>query len=1318
MYFPEALSIGPESRTLTTKARRSEFVVRQKATAKTVLQTPSCPRDLVIFFFRMFPSSLLAQTLLLFVLSAFVAACSLGAERTHPRLMADQAEIDTAKKWIKMYPWYKFIFDEHKKEIDEFIAHGPVYVSPLKQTYQYQMYACPKHGGELMFEMFKPFEHRCPRDTTEVYKGHPYDMAWAGKYNRILASHLIWMGLLYNTHGDEKYAVAGKEILMKFADLYLRYPTENTILGPAHVFFGTLSESFWGVDMAYGYDLLYNYKGFTESDRAALKEKLFYPIAKITQLFPESASNRQLWYNNVSAAVGFLYDDQSLIDFAMKGKYGFEWQLGSAVPESGFWPEWSGYHFVALRGMIHLAEMARHNGYDLYTMKIAGRSMKKMFDAPFLVIKPNYEFPRIKDSGGGNILEYAPYYEVGYSVYRDPRYLALLNLTHLQRGTQLVGETSALGKAPEPVTIFNLVPDFPKSKTDVYPKESMNMEGNGFAVLRNGSDTTRRYLCLDYGILGGEHGHPDRLQMGYYANGRNWIVDPLNESYQYPNLQLWYRQTVAHNTLVVDQSSQTWTNGYGNFFAALPALQVASGGTVTAYPGVKLTRTLIQVGEYFIDVFDASAPEKRIYDMPLHGFGVVSVGGVSLERQPIDLFGNKPGIPGYDQLTNIHTGTCDTGWTGVFTDKGQHLLMRAIGEPGTEVFQAMTPPIGGFYKQMVQEQVPMPMVMSRRMAQATRFASLIEAFDNKSSTMKFDKGGQPDTYVVEHEKGTDFIYADIDHSKYWLVREEKGSPSLIAGFNFRELKHRSKVLLSAPFPLERIQCAWSGSAIDLIVPKQFSHVTIWAPQARSVSVNGTNASYQRNGEHIIVGQSTQLAMTVAAPRDSMLFLGRNNPITVEVWNPTEKSVEGKATIRLSSDWKQRMQSQLTWWGGIVNLIATNKHPVERKMFPTDYLQDATWIDGLTSDVKRIPAGGMQTFTLNAEVPNNVGPVSYPALVSFGKDTVAMTFVVKAPVTARMMLPNANKELLAIELTNQTTNQLSISTTVELDPAWKTNGKLRQNLALAPLETKRVTLPLSLAGYSTENQLYPIHLHVQHGKYSQKIVHDFYVGVAHFASTSPSLDGSWRGWNRSNPMLINKAAQIGRLLFGNQPWKGAQDLSATISAMYDDHYLYVGAEVIDDSLVTHWDVPRMGYPWDTDCMEVVLDTRVNSSQGYDPPTPGFFRHLSLAEYRETDFAAEAWQSPGGPLLPKPNLVPGAETYFHRTGSGYVIIARYPITSMKDAVVRPGSKIGFDVAINDNDGTNYRRNQHIWAGYNENQSWWNVGTIGALIFGPRK
>jgi hypothetical protein len=302
----------------------------------------------------------------------------------------------------------------------------------------------------------------------------------------------------------------------------------------------------------------------------------------------------------------------------------------------------------------------------------------------------------------------------------------------------------------------------------------------------------------------------------------------------------------------------------------------------------------------------------------------------------------------------------------------------------------------------------------------------------------------------------------------------------------------------------------------------------------------------------------------------------------------------------------------------------------------------------------------------------------------------------------------------VELANHTPDRVSVTTDLTFDRAWKVKGKAKQRVELSPFGTKRIDVPVELAGYNRKNQYYPIRVRLEAGDFRMETERDFYVGVAHFAREAPALDGSWKGWDRSEPMLVDSSWQIARLLFGNQPWNGRRDLSAQVYAMYDSRYLYVGAEILDDSLITHWDFPRMNYPWDTDCMDVVLDVRTNSTQGHDPPTPGLFRHLSLSEYRVTDFGAVAWQGPTGPLLPEPNLVPGAETFFRRTAEGQVLIARYPLASLDGIVARPGYKIGFDVAFMDNDGANYRKNQHTWAGFNKNQGWWDMGTVGVILF----
>jgi hypothetical protein len=1234
--------------------------------------------------------------------------------------MADKAEIIRAREWIKQYGWYRSIFAQHQRDIDRFIRHGPIFVSPVKQTYQYKMYLCPKHDVDLIYDEYKPYEHRCPKDSTEVYSGGRFDASWSGWYNRVLASRLVWMGILYQVYDDPKYAEAGREILLKFADLYLQYPTTNTILGPAHVFFGTLSESFWGVDMAYGYDLLYDYKGFTEEDRAQLKDKLFYPLAKITQQFPESASNRQLWYNNVSAAVGFLYGDQELIDFALKGEYGFNWQLGSALPESGFWAEWSGYHYVTLRGMIYLAEMARHNGLDLYHMEIAGRTMKKMFDAPFELILPNYEFPRSKDSGGGNLLEYSVYYEVGYAVYHDPRYLALLNLTNVTRGKQIVGETSAIGEADQPVTLFNLAPELPKGSADIYPAQSLNLEGNGFAVLRNGENEQRRYLYLDYGIMGGEHGHPDRLQLGYYANRRNWIVDPLNELYTFPNLQLWFRQTIAHNTIVINQTTQTWANGYGIFFGALEGLQVASGGTTTAYPGTTLKRTLIQVGDYFLDLFDLAAPEPRLIDWPLHSFGSLKLSGLTLHPEPADRFGKQPGIPGYDQLTEIQSAQTDAAWDGVFSDSGGHLMVKAIGEKGTEVFQAITPRIGGFYKQMVKDPKPLPMVFSRRRSSATRFAHLLQAYDRVPTVTSFEKGTDVNTYEIRGDNGTDLIHADIDHSVYWVLRSRENRPVFFSGFNIKEKRTERGILLTSDFPLSEVECRWSAEKLVVTLPENFNRTRVWAPGVTSLFVNGTDIPVRRDGDFVVLQRQSDVAIEIVAPNDSTVFVGTKNHLTVRVWNPSNVAVEGRVTLGLSKDWPERVNSQLNWWGGIVNLKARNKGPIERTVAPKADRNNVNWINGVMSVSKQIPGGASRVFDFDLNVPNDAPAVTYPAHVSFGATTIQQSIRAVHPIDVEMLLPNSQKEVLWVALTNRTQISRKVSIQLELNKSWSVAEPLNLSIVLGPAEKKRLEIPLKLSGYEHDNQRYPISLKIESEKFRTELIRDFYVGIAHFANGTPSLDGSWKGWVRYNPITIDNANQVCRLLMGNQPWHGTGDLSAEVYAMYDATFLYVGAAVRDDSVVTHWTFPVMSYPWDTDCMEVVLDTRTDAEQGHDPPTPGLFRQLSMAEHRTIDFGPSMWQGggAGGPLLPKPNLVPGAETFFSRTNTGYTIICRYPLSTLSQVVAKPGYKIGFDIGINDNDGTNYRKNQHIWAGFNQNQSWWDMGTIGALIFGPEK
>ena len=1260
------------------------------------------------------------------IIFSALSALSLGAcsstttagPRSHPRLLADSADIVRARQWLQESPWYRSIVEEHRKSIEQFISRRPVYVSPIKQVYQYKMYTCPRHDVELLYEQSSPFLHRCPRDTSEHYSGGKYDAAWAGWHNRELASHLVWLGILYQLYEEDRYAEVGREILMQFAELYLTYPTANTILGPAHVFFGTLSESFWGVDMAYGYDLLGGYPGFSEVDHSVLKERLFLPLATITQQFPESASNRQLWYNNVSAAVGFLYDDQELIDFALRGTYGFEWQLGSALPASGFWAEWSGYHFVALRGMIHLAEMGRHNGLDLYHRTIAGRSMKAMFDAPFQLILPNFEFPRLKDSGGGNLLEYASFYEIGYAVYGDRRYLALLHRTANARGTQVVGETSGLGRSRSPVTMFQLVPDLPPDSLALYPQRSVNLEGNGFAVLRNGTGNEQRCLYLDYGIMGGEHGHPDRLQIGYYARRHNWIVDPLNESYFNPNLQLWYRQTIAHNTPVIDQTSQQWGNGEPLFFGSLENLQVASGMSREIYPGSTLKRTVLQIGDYVLDLVDIASPQARILDWPLHGSGSLTIAGVDLEPEDEILFGPEPGIPGYDQLREILSGWTDSSWSAVFSrPDGEHLAVYGIGEPATRVLTAMTPPLGGFYKQMVTDQSPLPMVMSRRVTRATRFAHLLTASKGDPTPLRVTQDRARGTYYVARPEVSDEIGADVSHGRFYLLRKEQEAPTVVSVFNMSELRDGERVLVSSPRLLRSLECRWRGSVLEVETDDPLFQVRLARRDVRELLVNGTPKPFRVEGDYIRVIEAAEPFLEVLSPADSTFYAGTGQLLKVRIWNPGDQTVRHAFSVGITEDWKERVQSQLVWWGGVVNLLPLNKGSVQRRIRPESFRVEAGVFPSGGEEIE-VEARSSRIVNLRINLPAETPPVTHTLVLSYDKARLTKRFDVQPPFQASVTVPTGTSQLLRVELQDGRDTVQLVRVRVTSSPGWDLHGLQEQTIALAPGYTARADFPARFVGPWRQAQHYPVRVELSAGAYTEEIERDLYVTMAMPAENPPSLDGSWEGWTGGFPAVIDSSNQISKLLLGNQPWLGPEDFSARVRVLYDSTFLYVGAQVRDDSLITHWEFPAMSYPWDTDCMEVVLDTRQSAAQRDDPPTPGLFRHLSMAEHRRTIFPPERWRGggAGGPLLPAPLLVPGAESFFHVTETGYALISRYPLSSLPDVVPRPGFTMGFDVAFSDNDGTTYRKNQHIWAGYAQNQSWWDMGTIGVLVFGP--
>ena len=133
-------------------------------------------------------------------------------------------------------------------------------------------------------------------------------------------------------------------------------------------------------------------------------------------------------------------------------------------------------------------------------------------------------------------------------------------------------------------------------------------ERGGLAILRMGGENGQA-LVMKNTKQGMGHGHFDKLNWLFYDNGQRVVTDYgsarfLNVEAKRGGIYLaenrsWAKQTIAHNTLVVDEKSHfngDWKVGEEHaptvrFFEAGKDTQVASATMRDAYPGVVFTRT-------------------------------------------------------------------------------------------------------------------------------------------------------------------------------------------------------------------------------------------------------------------------------------------------------------------------------------------------------------------------------------------------------------------------------------------------------------------------------------------------------------------------------------------------------------------------------------------------------------------------------------------------------------------------------------------------------------------------------------------------------
>src|SRR6478736_6011021 len=455
-------------------------------------------------------------------------------------------------------------------------------------------------------------------------------------------------GFLYQITGEARYATFVKAMLEKYADLYptLGKHPAGTSSSPGRLFWQSLNETVWLVHTSQAYDCIYD--TLTTTERARFEKNIFQPMAHF--LADERAQefdrihNHGTWAATAVGMAGYVMGDQELVKKALYGSKmdgqtgGYLKQLDNLFAPDGYYVEGPYYARYVLMPFYVFAAVIENNQPELKIFErrdgVLGKALHSLLQ---LTNSATGEFLPFNDAlkdKNHQSPEVLMAVDIAYARYgRDPH---LLDIAARQQGVALLPAGLAVAHAlvanPKPAAFAYRSVEF---------RDGPDGKTGGVGLLRSPSGATQSLALLKYSTFGMEHGHFDKLSLIYYDQGREILSDYgsarfLNVEQKVggrylPENKSYAKQTVAHNALVVDQTTQyggdydTAEHAHSDrqFFAATdPDFQVVSARDTTSVPGVVQQRTIALVRDphlafpVVVDVVRAVSAAEHDYDLP------------------------------------------------------------------------------------------------------------------------------------------------------------------------------------------------------------------------------------------------------------------------------------------------------------------------------------------------------------------------------------------------------------------------------------------------------------------------------------------------------------------------------------------------------------------------------------------------------------------------------------------------------------------------------------------------------------------------------
>lgn len=450
-------------------------------------------------------------------------------------------------------------------------------------------------------------------------------------------------GIIYQLTGEKKYAEYVKNMLLQYAALYPELPVhpkrKNSNAGK--LFWQGLNEAVWLVHTIQAYDFIYS--ALTPAERNTIETGAIIPVALfLSEQSPHTFNkvhNHGTWATAAVGMTGYvlnkpLWVERALYDLDLAKNGGFMRQLDELFSPDGYYNEGPYYQRYALMPFVTFAKAIEQNEPQRKIFEYRDGILLNAINTTVSLSYNKLLFPlndAIK-SKGIDTVELVNGVAIAYGLNGDPR---LLDIAKQQNTILLTGDglkvAQGLDKQQQQPFAFN---------SGLYRDGKRGDEG-ALVVMRNGkpTDQTLVYKATAQGL---GHGHFDKLTWQFYDQGNEIVsdygaarflnIEAKSGGGYLPENTSWAKQTIAHNTLVVDETSHfngkvKQANEHHptiHFYEQQQNLTLASASIDSAYDDVAFKRTfaLINIPQreavITVDILKVTASQPHQYDLPVH----------------------------------------------------------------------------------------------------------------------------------------------------------------------------------------------------------------------------------------------------------------------------------------------------------------------------------------------------------------------------------------------------------------------------------------------------------------------------------------------------------------------------------------------------------------------------------------------------------------------------------------------------------------------------------------------------------------------------